>query len=150
MVYPSGAAWATASSASLAPAPGRFSTMTCWRQISDSRLATMRDAKSVPPPGGKPTTSFTTRDGNVSARATWAKGASAAAPVSCRKRRRGKSIVFVPRLSRKARGSFRFQIGKLDHLAPFGGLTGAEPAKVRRRARQAVAAEIGKARLELG
>jgi hypothetical protein len=42
IVYPSGAACATVSLAMLPPAPGLFSTTTCWPQISDSRFAAIR------------------------------------------------------------------------------------------------------------
>src|SRR5262249_32067162 len=52
--------------------------ITCWAQTSDRRLATMRPAESIPPPGGNPTKSRTTRAGQGCARAT--RGRLAARP----------------------------------------------------------------------
>src|SRR5215475_8918323 len=43
--------------------PPRFSTTTCWPQISDSLPATTRAMASVPPPGGNGTTRRTYRFG---------------------------------------------------------------------------------------
>ncbi len=40
-----------------------FSTMTCWPQTSDSRLARIRAPTSDPPPGGNPTSNRTGRVG---------------------------------------------------------------------------------------
>src|SRR5262245_42310179 len=50
MVWPSGSERATASAAILLLPPVRFSTSTCWRQISDSRPATRRVTASMAPP----------------------------------------------------------------------------------------------------
>src|SRR5262245_64090937 len=59
--------------------------ITCWAQTSDRRLATMRPAESIPPPGGNPTKSRTTRAGQGCARATRGRTGSAAAPAAnCR------------------------------------------------------------------
>ena len=54
-VYPSGADLATYSFAMLVPAPGRFSTITCWGRSSESLDASTRALISTPPPGVKPT-----------------------------------------------------------------------------------------------
>src|SRR6266571_5145038 len=58
-VYPSGADLATYSFAMLVPAPGRFSTTTCWPRSSESFEASRRALMSTPPPGVKPTRSLT-------------------------------------------------------------------------------------------
>src|SRR5262245_15145386 len=49
----------------LPPAPGLFSTTTCWPHISESRAPTMRPIPSMPPPGVNGTTSLTKRTGQV-------------------------------------------------------------------------------------
>jgi hypothetical protein len=49
-VYPSGGALAAALAAMVAPAPGRFSTKTCWPRLSDILAATWRASASAPPP----------------------------------------------------------------------------------------------------
>ena len=54
-VYPSGADLATYSFAMLVPAPGRFSTITCWGRSSESFDASTRALMSTPPPGVNPT-----------------------------------------------------------------------------------------------
>src|SRR5471030_2726326 len=56
-VYPSGAALATNSAATIDCAPGLFSTMTGWLNLDCSRAATMRAIRSLPPPAEYPTTS---------------------------------------------------------------------------------------------
>src|SRR5215510_11703237 len=59
--------------------------ITCWAQTSDRRLATIRPAESIPPPGGNPTKSRTTRTGQACARATRGRTGSAAVPAAkCR------------------------------------------------------------------
>jgi hypothetical protein len=62
-VCPSGALFATMSLAMLVVAPGRFSTTNGWPRYSESRGASTRAMMSVPPPGGKPTTTRTARLG---------------------------------------------------------------------------------------
>src|SRR5262245_29846843 len=47
-------------------------------------------------------------------------------------------------------GSLRLDAGGLDHLAPFLGFRGDEPAEVRRRARKRRAAEVVQTRLHRG
>jgi hypothetical protein len=54
-VWPSGAAFTTASVAILVPAPGRFSTTNCWPRRCDSHCAISRATISVEPPAAKPT-----------------------------------------------------------------------------------------------
>src|SRR5215510_15510420 len=49
----------------LPPAPGLFSTTTCWPHISESRAPTMRPIPSMPPPGVNGTTSLTKRVGQA-------------------------------------------------------------------------------------
>src|SRR6516165_5611545 len=49
-VWPSGAAFTTASVAILVPAPGRFSTTNCWPSRSDSHCPIIRATMSVAPP----------------------------------------------------------------------------------------------------
>src|SRR5690349_17466291 len=68
-VYPSGAAFATASAAMLPPAPGRFSTMTGCPSDFASGSASARATTSGWPPGAKGTTILTGRDGCQSAKA---------------------------------------------------------------------------------
>src|ERR1700716_575804 len=53
------------SEAMLPPAPGLFSTPTCWPHISESRAPTMRPIPSMPPPGVNGTTSLTMRVGHA-------------------------------------------------------------------------------------
>src|SRR5215831_12346880 len=64
MVYPSGSERATDSAAILLLPPVRFSTTTCWRQISASRFATKRVTASMPPPAAIGQITRTTRFGN--------------------------------------------------------------------------------------
>src|SRR5271155_213335 len=110
------------------PAPGRFSMMTVWPHISDSRLATMRPAESMPPPGGKPTSSFTIRDGQVSARARRAKGNNATAPVS-RKNCRREDFTILLFVSGQTRDSLYLDVGGLDNRPPFLGFGFLERSK---------------------
>src|ERR1051325_8075453 len=63
IVYPSGAALATVSTPTIAPAPGRFSTTTGWPQCSPIPWPGSRAAMSVPEPGGYGTTIRTARCG---------------------------------------------------------------------------------------
>src|SRR5471032_462389 len=56
-VYPSAAALATNSAATIDCAPGLFSTITGWLSLDCSRAATMRAIRSLPPPAEYPTTS---------------------------------------------------------------------------------------------
>src|SRR5262249_41312082 len=49
----------------LPPAPGLFSTTTCWPHISERRAPTMRPIPSMPPPGVNGTTSLTKRAGQA-------------------------------------------------------------------------------------
>src|SRR2546430_216929 len=53
----------------LPPAPGLFSTTTCWPHISESRAPTMRPIESMPPPGVNGTTRRTKRVGQACANA---------------------------------------------------------------------------------
>ena len=62
----------------LPPAPGLFSTTTCWPHISDSRAPTMRPMPSMPPPGVNGTTSLTKRVGQSLRRRTLRAGHGAA------------------------------------------------------------------------
>src|SRR5262245_49221932 len=110
----------------LPPAPGLFSTTTCWPHISASRAPRMRPMASMPPPGVNGTTSFTTRFGQ----APWANapagataGASAEAPT--REIRRRRSSMMSP---------FGLDPGGLDYRPPQVGL-GLEVARelLRRR-----------------
>jgi hypothetical protein len=55
MVYPSGGDFATASAATLPPAPGRFSTITGWPRDSLSLAPSMRASMSTAPPATKGT-----------------------------------------------------------------------------------------------
>jgi hypothetical protein len=55
-VCPSGGALMTDCAAKFVPAPGLFSTMTCWPRRSDSHGAMILATMSVEPPGGNPTT----------------------------------------------------------------------------------------------
>src|SRR5258707_11099325 len=88
-VCPSGSARATASVPILVAAPPRFSTPTCWPQISESLPATTRAIASVPPPGGNGTTSRTKRVGQPCADARLGSaGAAIEAAVSAMARRR--------------------------------------------------------------
>ena len=63
MVWPSGSALATCRPAMAPAAPGRFSTTTLWPSDWESLSANRRAITSTPPPGGKPTTSRSGRDG---------------------------------------------------------------------------------------
>ena len=67
--WPSGAARATASAAVAPPAPGMFSMMTGWPIDFDITSPMARPAISPRPPGPKPMTIFTVRDGNSCAAA---------------------------------------------------------------------------------
>ena len=49
--------------AMLVVAPGRFSTTNGWPRYSESFGASKRAMMSVPPPGGKPTSMRTGREG---------------------------------------------------------------------------------------
>src|SRR6187200_176362 len=69
----------------LPPAPALFSTITDCPMFSESFLATMRPAVSVPPPGAKPTVRVTGRVGAQACAAAWPAKASAAAAASARK-----------------------------------------------------------------
>src|SRR5467141_2870626 len=62
-VYPSGAAFATASPATTPLPPTRFSTTTGWPSVSLRRAATRRPTRSGPPPGGIGTRKRTGFDG---------------------------------------------------------------------------------------
>jgi hypothetical protein len=62
-VWPSGAAFTTASVAILVPAPGRFSTTNCWPSRSESHCPMIRATMSVAPPAAKPTMMRTGRAG---------------------------------------------------------------------------------------
>ena len=63
MVYPSGAAFATASVPVTPPAPPRLSMTTCCLRISDIRCPTTRAIRSFGPPGGNGTMSRIGFDG---------------------------------------------------------------------------------------
>src|SRR5258706_144759 len=67
-VWPSGAERATNSDAILPPAPGLFSTTTCWPHISESRALRMRPMPPMPPPGENGTTRPTTQLGGCKER----------------------------------------------------------------------------------
>jgi hypothetical protein len=54
-VWPSGAALATISAAIVVPAPGRFSTITCWPRLFVISAAVVRANVSVAPPGANGT-----------------------------------------------------------------------------------------------
>src|SRR5262245_20573112 len=56
----------------LPPAPGLFSTTTCWPHISERRAPTMRPIPSMPPPGVNGTTSLTKRTGQACGKVAWA------------------------------------------------------------------------------
>src|SRR5262249_6856628 len=73
----------------LVAAPPRFSTTTCWPQISDSLPATTRAMASVPPPGGNGTTRRTYRFGQpeVCARALLTRPSAEAAESAMKRRR---------------------------------------------------------------
>src|SRR2546425_8333421 len=66
-VYPSGADLATYSFAMLVPAPGRFSTITCWGKNSESFDASTRALMATPPPGENPTMGRGGLDGEAGA-----------------------------------------------------------------------------------
>src|SRR5947207_2167873 len=99
------------SEAMLPPAPGLFSTTTCWPHISDSLAPTTRPMVSTPPPGVNGTIMRTKRLGH----AGWASaegatvGASAEAAASETKWRR--SIMRIP--------LFGLDAGSFDERAPL-------------------------------
>ena len=62
-VWPSGAARAVSSVASMPAAPARLSTTNCWPHASVSLLLMMRATTSLVPPGVKPTSMRTGRVG---------------------------------------------------------------------------------------
>ena len=62
-VCPSGAAFATTSAPIVVPAPGRFSTRTCWPRLCVSSAASARENVSVAPPGANGTTMRTGFEG---------------------------------------------------------------------------------------
>ena len=62
-VYPSGAAFATASAPRVCPEPGRFSTMTGWPHLAASLSATIRGIVSAAAPAGTGTTILMSRFG---------------------------------------------------------------------------------------
>src|ERR1700726_3463034 len=69
----------------LPPAPGRFSTTMGWPRRTDSHWPIKRATTSTEPPGAKPTTTRTGRDGYVSAQATREIAGSVTAPAArCR------------------------------------------------------------------
>src|SRR3712207_9369432 len=74
----------------LPPAPPRLSITTGWPSAAAMPFWIMRAAKSVCPPGGKPTTIVTGRDGHACARASMGAerpAASAARPLPSAARR---------------------------------------------------------------
>ena len=67
--------------------PGRFSTMTDWPRRSAILGAISRARMSMPPPGGKPMTIFTTRDGKraCAIAGRWSSEAAAAPSTNARR-----------------------------------------------------------------
>ena len=94
MEWPSGCARATASAAVAPPAPGMFSMMTGCPIDFDITSPMARPAMSPRPPGPKPMTIFTVRDGNSCA------AAGSARPITtstCRQRiMRDEAPSFLP------------------------------------------------------
>src|SRR5262249_21079090 len=82
----------------LPPAPGLFSTTTCWPHISESLAPRMRPIASMPPPGVNGTTSFTRRLGQAwaNARPTGLAATTDAAAIRSRRRRSGISLTLDP------------------------------------------------------
>src|SRR5262245_33992437 len=69
------------SAAIVVPAPGRFSTITCWPRVFDISAAVTREKVSVAPPGANATTRRTGLAGNACATA-FAPASAASAPTS--------------------------------------------------------------------
>jgi hypothetical protein len=83
-VCPSGSAPTICAAATVAPPPGRFSTMTVCPSRAVSCSATMRATMSVVPPGAKGQTSRIVREGH----ARWPRaGSGSSAPAASRLRR---------------------------------------------------------------
>src|SRR6266436_969762 len=127
-VYPSGAAFATASPATMPLPPTRFSTTTGWPSVSLRRAAMRRPTRSGPPPGGIGTSRRTGLEGYCPA-ATDAKRATLTARNPLRTRSipgRGDPIeIVLPHvqvaLAGLDRGVFHAQLpGEFLHRAPAG------------------------------
>src|SRR5262245_19576594 len=101
----------------LPPAPGLFSTTTCWPHISDSRAPRMRAMPSMPPPGVNGTISLTTRVGHgagACAGARWTSGSWKAGDVAASATRRRRVIMMVLSAS-----SVDADTGRLDDRTPL-------------------------------
>ena len=95
IVWPSGAAFATASAPTKPAAPpGRFSMTTGWPSAAPAPSASTRATRSVVPPGAKGTTPRTGRSGDQRETAVWARAAAGRA-ASVRKVRRRRGMVMV-------------------------------------------------------
>src|SRR6185295_8147546 len=123
----------------LLAAPGLFSMTTGWPSRSESHGAMMRETMSAPPPGGKPTTQRSGRDGQVCACARpETAGSASVAPASERNLRRGNGMVF----------SLHLGAGEFHHLAPLVDLAGEGLGEIGRGAGRGIAAELDNAGLD--
>src|ERR1700704_2881213 len=127
-VYPSGAAFATASPATTPLPPTRFSTTTGWPSVSLRRAAMRRPTRSGPPPGGIGTSKRIGFEGYCAA-ATDAKRATLTARNPLRTRsipgRSNPIEIVLPHeqvgLAGLDRGVFHAQLpGEFLHRAPAG------------------------------
>src|SRR5262249_40520974 len=118
----------------LPPAPGLFSTTTCWPHISESRAPRMRPMASMPPPGVNGTMSFTTRFGQSPCPNT-VPGATAGTRVeAAAKRSRGRRASMLSRLD--------FDPGGLDDLTPLLGFRPQPRVELFRRRRHDLDADL--------
>src|SRR5689334_25264459 len=100
------------------PALGRFSTTTGWPSISWRGCATIRAARSVPPPALKPTMILMVRVGQSCAAAGAGPSAGNIAAASATQARAIVFALFMTFLPAAERGS-HLLIG-VDHRLPFG------------------------------
>src|SRR5262245_44827846 len=78
-----------------------------------------------------------------------AAGSAATPAARCRKFRRGSFIASLSECRRRD-ASFRFDVGRPDHLSPLLGFFGNERPEIARRATEDNAAQVGELSLQLG